>query len=81
MWWGFAGRRGDLFRVIIMTGMLSRCRVVCDSRRKSYFSEYFTMYSFCGYFAGVLGSVSAEFRLRFGRGWVIIRLVRGRLVR
>ena len=41
-----------------MTGMLSRCRVACDSRKKPYSSEYSTMYSSCGHAVGGTGLVS-----------------------
>lgn len=38
-------------RVTTMTGMLRRCRVVWDSRRKPYSREYSTMYSSWGHTA------------------------------
>lgn len=44
--------QGDSPRVTTMTGMLSRCRVACDRRRKPYSSEYSTMYSSCGHTVG-----------------------------
>lgn len=38
-------------KVTTITGMLRRCRVLWDRRRKPYSKEYSTMYSSCGHTA------------------------------